>query len=216
MNLDPGIVCYQHCEGRLFSFSLPSSCYLCGADLSVEPLTCPPFRLPYPFVRASQAPCSIVIKPTKGDFLHDYRSSNDLHIGVTDSEGRVFEYDHEGLHSDYTSSWTQSLGVSVISDPATGRLDPVWLEYWDFTLHTMAQDPTWAEDRYDETSFNCYSFVLEFLKKLGPPGIKTKGLSKTSLCEQLLVPHTTAAAKYISLYRKLRSQTVVAVPLMKQ
>ncbi|XP_047471320.1 MKRN2 opposite strand protein-like isoform X2 [Penaeus chinensis] len=190
MNLDPGIVCYQHCEGRLFSFSLPSSCYLCGADLSVEPLTCPPFS--------------------------DYRSSNDLHIGVTDSEGRVFEYDHEGLHSDYTSSWTQSLAVSVISDPATGRLDPVWLEYWDFTLHTMAQDPTWAEDRYDETSFNCYSFVLEFLKKLGPPGIKTKGLSKTSLCEQLLVPHTTAAAKYISLYRKLRTQTVVAVPPMKQ
>lgn len=28
-----------------------------------------PFRLPFPFVRASQHPCSIVLRPTSGDFL---------------------------------------------------------------------------------------------------------------------------------------------------
>lgn len=27
------------------------------------------FRVPYPFVRASQYPCAVVIKPTSGDFL---------------------------------------------------------------------------------------------------------------------------------------------------
>lgn len=28
-----------------------------------------PFRLPYPFVRAAQYPCAIVLRPTTGDFL---------------------------------------------------------------------------------------------------------------------------------------------------
>lgn len=28
-----------------------------------------PFRLPYPFVRANQYPCAIVLRPTTGDFL---------------------------------------------------------------------------------------------------------------------------------------------------
>ncbi|XP_042211045.1 MKRN2 opposite strand protein-like [Homarus americanus] len=211
MNLDPGIICYQHCEGRLFGFSLPSTCYVCDADLTTEPLNTPPFRVPYPFVRASQAPCTLVIKPSRGDFLHDYRSSSDLHIGVTDSEGCVLEYDSEGLHSDYTSAWTQTLSVPIITDATTNTVDPVWQEYWDFTLHTLARESTWSMERYSASSFNCYSFVLEFLQALGPPGLNVKNLTKTSLCAQLLVPHTSAAARYISLYRRLLTEKVVAV-----
>ncbi|XP_068239826.1 MKRN2 opposite strand protein [Palaemon carinicauda] len=210
MNLDPGIVCYQHCQGRLFAFSLPAACPLCRANLETEPLKIPPFRIPYPFVRASQSPCALVIKPTKGDFLHEYKSTHDLHIGVTDSEGRVFEYEQEGLHSDYTSSWSQCLAIPIISD-SSNRLDPVWQEYWDFTLNTLAKDPAWCEDRYDETSFNCYSFVVEFLQRLAPPGLEVKTLSKTSLCSQLLLPYTIPAAKYISLYRSLLKEKVVPI-----
>ena len=43
--------------------------------------------------RASDHPCSVVIKPTKGDFLVDYQNRNNLHIGVTNSKGLVIEYD---------------------------------------------------------------------------------------------------------------------------
>ncbi|KAK7084283.1 protein of unknown function (DUF4796) [Halocaridina rubra] len=217
MNLDPGILCYQHCRGRLFAFQLPDVCSICSADLRSAPLNVPPFRVPYPFVRASQSPCSLVIKPSRGDFLHDYKSSHNLHIGVTDSEGQVYEYEQEGLHSDYTSSWNQCLAIPVISgssfsqssspssysSSSSRQLDPVWKEYWDFTLYTLAKDPVWCEDRYNETAFNCYSFVVDFLKRLGPPGLEVKNLSKTSLCSQLLLPHTVPAAKYISLYRSL-------------
>ena len=48
--------------------------------------------------RAQDHPCSIVIKPTKGDFLHDYQNRNNLHIGLTNSKGFVVEYDSQGLH----------------------------------------------------------------------------------------------------------------------
>ncbi|XP_066948813.1 MKRN2 opposite strand protein isoform X2 [Macrobrachium rosenbergii] len=184
MNLDPGIVCYQHCQGRLFAFSLPAACPLCRVNLENEPLQIPPFS--------------------------DYKSTHDLHIGVTDSEGRVFEYEQEGLHSDYTSSWSQCLAIPIISD-SSNRLDPVWQEYWDFTLNTLAKDPVWCEERYDETSFNCYSFVVEFLQRLAPPGLEVKTLSKTSLCSQLFLPYTIPAAKYISLYRSLLKEKVVPV-----
>lgn len=65
--------------------------------------------------------------------------------------------------------------------------------------------------RYSEASHNCYSFVLSFLQALGPPGLDVKSLTKTSLCAQLLLPHTTAAARYISLYRRIRANGQVAV-----
>ena len=48
--------------------------------------------------RAQDHPCCIVIKPTKGDFLHDYQNRNNLHIGLTNSKGFVVEYDSQGLH----------------------------------------------------------------------------------------------------------------------
>ena len=50
------------------------------------------------FSRAQDHPCCIVIKPTKGDFLHDYQNRNNLHIGLTNSKGFVVEYDSQGLH----------------------------------------------------------------------------------------------------------------------
>ncbi|RXG56296.1 MKRN2 opposite strand protein, partial [Armadillidium vulgare] len=100
--------------------------------------------VPYPFVRASQVPCCIVIKPTRGDFLHDYRNNSNLHIGVTDSEGRVYEYDFEGLHSDGAASWMQCLAVPIISSNTNDTPDPVWKEYWDFTLHSICNEEDWS------------------------------------------------------------------------
>ena len=76
----------------------------------------------------------------------DYRNSHDLHIGVTDSNCRVYEYDSEGLHSDYTTSWSQCLAVPILSNSST-EVDPVWIEYWDFTLHEVAQQDRWTEER---------------------------------------------------------------------
>lgn len=91
----------------------------------------------------------------------DYRSSNDLHIGVTNSEGCVYEYDSDGLHSDLTASWNQCLAVPLITD-SSNSLDPVWKEYWDFTLHSQAQDPSWVMERWKRDWWSCctVSFIL--------------------------------------------------------
>ena len=106
------ILCFQHCDSKAFCIDrLPDKCPMCGAALADSHLKLPPFRVPNPFTSlhcsgdktavavssrgASRAQCKVVIRPSfgTGDFLHDYNSKGNLHIGVTDSRGDVFEYD---------------------------------------------------------------------------------------------------------------------------
>lgn len=69
MGTDPGIICFQHCYAKVFCVSLPNKCCYCRNELSETQFKLMPFRLPFPFVQASQHRCSVVIRPTTGDFL---------------------------------------------------------------------------------------------------------------------------------------------------
>ncbi|TMW54494.1 hypothetical protein DOY81_000486 [Sarcophaga bullata] len=159
-----------------------------------------PFRLPYPFVRANQYPCAIVLRPTTGDFLNDYNNTTDLHIAVTTSTGCVVEFDRYGLQrhrTDNMSEWWQCLLVGDVPEP--------WYDYWDQVLFEICQQPDmWTVSHYHEDKHNCYTFVLTFLQALTYDKLSEAATSKTSFCEKYIVPRTTTAGKYISLYRKLR------------
>ena len=96
------ILCFEHCDKKVFCIQLPDSCPVCQTIMTQCDLKIPPFKLPSPFSRAQDHPCSIVIKPTNGDFLHDYRNHGNLHIAITNSKGFVIEYDMEGIHRDRT------------------------------------------------------------------------------------------------------------------
>ncbi|GAB6026673.1 hypothetical protein CHUAL_013186 [Chamberlinius hualienensis] len=191
---DPGILCFQHCDknAQVFCFTLPRFCELCGADLYISELRIPPFRIPYPFVAAAAIPCSIVIRPTVGDFLHNYQNAADLHIGVTNSKGVVFEYDKNGLTNDDTAKWCQSLRIDILS-----QMDAKLLRQWDKTLEKISQQDRWSSTFYSVDDHNCYSFVLEFLKLL------QLHFTKLDFCQQFILPKTVSAGKYISLYRNL-------------
>lgn len=195
MDTDPGILCFQHCSCKVFCFELPEKCPICNSHLSTAHFRLLPFRIPYPFVRAVQYPCSIVIKPTTGDFLHDYLNCMDLHIGVTDSEGSVVEFDKGGLQQHRTGMWCQCLVVHGAAGP--------WREHWDATLKAMIDQKCWLPQRYNEETFNCYTFVLTFLRNLRHGNLSKAATCRTTFCENFIVPRTTAAGKYISLYRKL-------------
>ncbi|XP_019893230.1 uncharacterized protein LOC101900797 [Musca domestica] len=159
-----------------------------------------PFRLPYPFVRANQYPCAIVLRPTTGDFLNDYNNTTDLHIAVTTSTGCVVEFDRHGLRRHRTanmSDWWQCLLVGDVPEP--------WYDYWDQVLFEVCQQPDkWTVSHYHEDKHNCYTFVLTFLQALTYDKLSEAASSKTTFCEKYIVPRTTTAGKYISLYRKLR------------
>ncbi|KAJ6646399.1 MKRN2 opposite strand protein [Pseudolycoriella hygida] len=195
---DPGILCYQHCGPKVFCLALSEKCPCCSMSLGSTNMKLPPFRLPYPFVEPR--PCSIILKPTEGDFLNDYYNFMDLHIGVTTSTGVIVEYDKDGIRRTYNkgknSPWAQSLLVDTICDG--------WMEHWDAVLDETCMQKRWLSDEYQEITHNCYTFVLAFLRNLNYSRLSSAAQSKTLFCEKYICPRTTAAGKYISLYRKIR------------
>ncbi|KAF2356549.1 Protein of unknown function DUF4796 [Trinorchestia longiramus] len=175
--------------------------------LSFMPITLITLRLPCPLRRASQNPCCVAIKPTRGDFLHDYESGDDLHIGITDSEGCVYEFSVDGLQSECGDSFNGCVLVNVLED----NEDPVWQEYWNTALSTTIAAHDWSKESYDENERNCYSFVIEFLKTLQPPALKNFHLTKLSFCSSFVVPRASAAARYIAIYRAVKKDGCIAL-----
>lgn len=58
--------------------------------------------------------------------------------------------------------------------------------------------------RYHEETFNCYTFVLAFLRLLRDGNLSEAALSKVRFCEAFVSPKVTVACKYIALYRRLK------------
>ena len=78
------ILCFEHCGKRIFSLkNIPDACPVCNLLLTQCDLKIPPFAVPSPFKKAVDFPCSIVIKPTKGNFLLDY------------SRPRIYQYNED-------------------------------------------------------------------------------------------------------------------------
>ncbi|XP_054708548.1 MKRN2 opposite strand protein-like isoform X2 [Uloborus diversus] len=203
MNGDPGIICYQHRknESKVFSFVFSDVCKICEADLTEEELFIPPFRIPYPFRCACREPNAIVIKPTEGDFLNNYANSSNLHIGITDSKGNVYEYDYSGISQNNGDSWSQCFPIKIFNSKSSCLPSE-----WDKTLDNMQMQKCWSAERYNEESYNCYSFVLSFLKALDLQELHPYIQNKTTFCEYFVAPQTCIAAKYISLYRQLQNE----------
>ncbi|XP_055376616.1 MKRN2 opposite strand protein [Condylostylus longicornis] len=220
---DPGIICFQHCTAKIFSFSLPVKCPICYNKLIEISCKLMPFRVPYPFVKAEEYPCAIVLRPTNGDFLNDYNNSMDLHIGITNSKGTIYEFDRDGLrltskglttlYGNSTNNtrianclWHQSLLVENASE--------AWHEQWDIILETVCSLSCWNADNYEEETYNCYTFVLKFIQSLKyNRSIFEAAKSKTKFCELYIIPKTVTAGKYISLYRKIQNNGVYADPI---
>lgn len=120
----------------------------------------------------------------------------DLHIGVTTSSGAIVEFDKNGLRKHRNSQWSQCLLLDQASTP--------WTEHWDDILYEVCKQKCWSSKAYDEEKHNCYTFVLTFLKTLNYGHLSVAASNRTNFCEKFIVPRTTSAGKYISLYRKLK------------
>ena len=219
MSPDPEIMCFQHCcrDSRVFCLEVPEACPVCGSDLlhgePVDFIT-PSFIIPCPFVSVGvDNGCCILIRPTMGDFLHTYKSSSDLHIGITDSQGNIYDYDREGVHKrsiedvneePKTSLWNQSLVIPILKKwRKQSKKSDEWMQHWDYVLSITAGMDNWTSQEYSESGNNCYSFVLFFLKMLKLPDLKQSLSSKTKFCQDFILPRSSMAAKYIALYRRV-------------
>ncbi|XP_050362310.1 MKRN2 opposite strand protein [Nymphalis io] len=208
--MDPGILCFHHCEHKVFCTIIPENCPVCQQKLDRYDYNLLPFRVPYPFVKASQHPRAIVMKPTHGDFLNDYYNSKDLHIGVTNSQGYVVEFSIEGIRAvdPVTKKWSEC-ETSVDWDQCLllEQFDELWNEIWDSVLLKVSLRSLWEAERYNEERHNCFTFVLAFLRALDCGELSDRARDPKLFCKRYVVPRTSAAGKYISLYRQLKRQS---------
>ncbi|XP_012263671.2 MKRN2 opposite strand protein [Athalia rosae] len=193
MDSEACVICFKHCCSRaIFCKQVPDDCPLCNsaiADYELEP-----FRLPYPFTKAKESPVTVVIRPSIGNFLNDYNVTDDLHIGIVDSEGFVWEFDTPGLIKDDFLNWENCLAFKIVPQS--------WTDHWDQILRRTCNNRKWSSINYREDTLNCFDFVLEFLKAL-----KFEDLvffSKEEFCQQFIIPKIQDALKFITIYRKLR------------
>ncbi|KAK6014501.1 hypothetical protein OSTOST_20113 [Ostertagia ostertagi] len=144
----------------------------CGAKLLVTStdfrrLTCPLCHLgfeysgwesecvPAPFVAQSSLGCAVVLKPTRGDFLH-YNMGDDLHIGISNSVSVVHSYWVNGISSECVG-WDKSIVVCRFSDDE---------DRFDFLLSSFLRETAnnFEQEFYDDARWNCFDFVMEFLR----------------------------------------------------
>lgn len=192
MNRD-SLICYKHCSDKsIFCKKVAKVCPLCGSEVTNFLLE--PFDIPCPFAQASEYPCSLVVKPSFGDFLRNYKSSDDLHIGLTNSVGTTFEFDARGLTINDSGNWKNCLIVNA-------TIPESWFSRWDKVLDELSTRPNWNLINYHPTSSNCFDFVMDFLTHLNYPDLTFT--DKTSLCASYVLPKLRDALRYVSLYRNL-------------
>ncbi|KAL3282927.1 hypothetical protein HHI36_006085, partial [Cryptolaemus montrouzieri] len=198
--MESDILCFKHCGTKIFCFDIPEICPACVQTISTDNLEDVPFRIPHPFIKAVQYPCAIVMKSTQGNLLEDYHNSKDLHIGVTNSKGSVFEFDSEGLVNHKTKEWNQSILIYKATE--------VWYDHWDLVLEEVRGEIRWRAEEYDEVNNNCYTFVLEFLKKLESDELKGYIGNKEDFSKQFVVPKTNVVRSYITMYRNVKKMDI--------
>ena len=157
MSTDNILICFKHCcASSIFCKKVPEACPICNSSLSTFVLE--PFVIPYPLVNAKDYPCSIVVRPSLGNFLENYTPKDDLHIGITNSNGIVFEYDKFGIIKNDKLKWTNCVAIECIPES--------WISQWEEVLSYLCNDSQWNSCNYNEISFNCFNFVLSFLNHL--------------------------------------------------
>lgn len=167
----------------------------------------PPFRLPSPLTKAKQNPFSVVVKPTIGNFLKDYQNSSNLHIGLTNSKGIVYDFDEHGIHVG-SSSWNLCVTATLIQN-----ITQQTLNVWDNLLNQFSQQVDWSPQRYDEEQHNCFTFVMEFFKFSQLLEAIPAATSKKEFIKEFLLPYTQKTKMYIAMYRQIAVKGYLCQPI---
>uniref|UniRef100_A0A8C4R3C1 MKRN2 opposite strand protein-like C-terminal domain-containing protein n=1 Tax=Eptatretus burgeri TaxID=7764 RepID=A0A8C4R3C1_EPTBU len=125
-------------------------------------------------------------------YCSGYKTDDDLHVGITSSNGEVFSFGPDGVGRD-GDGWGQCLVVPLLGASALAVRHA-----WDAWLDTFSEIPAWQSLRYDEHHHNCLDFALDFwnsvlAREQHPP------LSKLDFTALYVLPVLRRASRYLFL-----------------
>ena len=190
---ESSIYCFNHCSKTIFYKQCLKICPICKRQL--DKLENVPFQIPFPFINATESSTSIVIRPSRGNFLENYNVNDDLHCAITDSQNRIFEFDKIGIVQNDFKMWKSCIAINIVSES--------WYDHWDKILQEIISQKMWSNENYQEKSLNCFSFVIAFLNKLNYNNLNFS--NKEDICQKFILPRIHEVLRYVTVYRNLKS-----------
>ncbi|XP_009864869.1 PREDICTED: MKRN2 opposite strand protein, partial [Apaloderma vittatum] len=138
-----------------------------------------------------------------------YAAESDLHVGITSSNGVVYNYTEEGVGRAETG-WEQCISIPLVQP------DVFWLlQQWDELLEEFSAGEAWLPHRYNEHDHNCYTYALAFINSVLTAQGKRQ-MSKSEFTERFVIPQTKKASKYMTVHQALTAHDFYIVPLADQ
>jgi hypothetical protein len=193
------LVWFSHCNQRIFIFKSIDliKCPHCEEFLEKNETIL--FPVPNPFVSAEKFPDSILVKPSKGNFLEKYSPGDDLHIGICGKicgNSQIVSFDSSGLIREAKTSW--DFCIFVVS-----RIElKIMADFWSKNLADI-QRLNWSPQTYKSDSFNCFDFALAFINSLPifDRNLQKKFEDIINFVDFFLKDKLKRAATFIKIYR---------------
>ncbi|KAM9859179.1 MKRN2 opposite strand protein [Aulostomus maculatus] len=196
--MERGVIRLTHCQKEIFCFSVPEECPSCGEELRGSRLQEAPVSLPSPLTNGHKSSCCLLITPADNNSVREFDGTSDLHTGISNTTGVVYNYTRAGVLRDH-SGWQRCVSVPLVR-PDRFHLLAQWDQYLDRFSDGPMWDPTWHS--FDKDSHNCFSFCLQFINSvLGVEG--RRPLSRETFTHSFILPRMTRVSKYITLYRHI-------------
>ncbi|KAG1962683.1 MKRN2 opposite strand protein [Pimephales promelas] len=196
--MDKSVIKLSHCEKDIFCFFVPDQCPECGMSFSGKRLEEAPVSVPNPFSNGHKVPCAFLVASAEHSVLRDFDGRSDLHTGITNTKGIVYNYTRAGVQREQ-EGWERCVCVPLVQ-PDMFSLINQWDQYLEkFSSHQM-WDPMWHS--FNEETHNCYSFTLTFINCVLAAQSKP-GLSKDGFTHTFVLPRIRRASKYMTLCREI-------------
>lgn len=197
--MERSVIRLSHCQKEIFCFSLPDQCPSCGEELKGSRLQEAPVSLPSPLTDGHKTSCCLLVAPAHDNLHRDFDGTSDLHTGISNTKGVVFNYTRGGVRREQTG-WERCVSIPLVR-PDMFHLLAQWDQYLDRFSDGPMWDPAWH--RFDEDAHNCFSFCLQFVNVV----LTAEGrspLSRDDFTRSFILPRMRRVSKYSTLYQHLQ------------
>lgn len=192
------LIRYTHCGRNMYSFPCPGQlqCPVCQQSLRFGLLDAP-VALPCPFRSGHTVPCAFLIASAHGPSHLGEWHDTEIHVGLSDSAGLVYNYTLSGVRRD-ERGWERCVCMQLCPERTPERR-----ESWDRELERFSSLPRWAPERFaEEREFGscCYGFALTFINHMRSLDGRVS-LSRDEFTASHVLPRMKTVSLYISIYQ---------------